>query len=229
MVLERVQKIIAQSGICSRRKAETLIEEGKVSVNGKTAAIGDKADSKKDLIAVNGKPITTEKKAYYMLNKPQGYITTSDDRYGRKKVLDLVPNHPRVFAVGRLDKDSEGILILTNDGAFANRIIHPRYEIIKTYEVVLDKPFNKEDIQKFKNGIKIDRHIVKSNVRIISEKKVEIALHVGLNKVVKRLFKKMNYYVEKLTRKQIGNLKIDIPAGHYRELTEKDRNLLFEK
>lgn len=229
MVSERVQKIIAQSGLCSRRKAEELIQAGKVSVNGKIIKIGDSADSSKDVVKVDGKTIKAEKKAYYMLNKPRGYITTSDDMFGRRKVLDLVPPNPRVFSVGRLDRDCQGLLILTNDGTFADKIMHPRHEIKKTYEALLYEPFKKEDILRFKKGIEIEGHLIKSDVKVISEKKVEISLHVGLHKIVKRLLKEAGYYVDKLNRTKIGKLEVDIPPGRFRKLTEKDMKLIFEK
>ncbi len=229
MVLERVQKIIAQSGMCSRRKAEELIFAGKVIVNNKTIKLGDKADSAKDVIRVDGRQIKIEKKVYYMLNKPRDYITTSDDMYGRKKVIDLVPPYPRVFAVGRLDRDCQGIIILTNDGEFANKIMHPRYQIKKVYEVILHQPFNKKDVTKFKQGVSIDGRIVKSDIKVISTSVVEVSLHVGLHKVVKRLFKETGYYVKKLSRKKIGHLTVNIPVGHYRKLTEKDLDRIFEK
>ncbi|MGE0793655.1 MAG: pseudouridine synthase [Candidatus Woesearchaeota archaeon] len=230
MVEERVQKIIAESGLCSRRKAETLIEEGVVKVNNKTITIGDKADKTKDIITINNKPIKIEKKVYYMLNKPKEYITTSDDLFDRKIVTELVPEKPRVFAIGRLDRDATGLLLLTNDGDFANKIMHPRYEINKTYVVTLkNKPFNKDDLIYFKQGIKIDKTFVKSKVKIIDEYTLEVTLHVGIHKVVKRLFKELGYYVKDLQRSKIGNLKLDIPIRSYRELTEKDKELIFKK
>lgn len=226
--LERVQKIIAESGLCSRRKAEILIEDGRVKVNNKIITIGDKADKSKDIITVDNKKIELEKKVYYMLNKPKNYITTSDDLYDRKKVLDLIPKNPRVFAIGRLDRDATGLLLLTNDGTFANKIMHPRYQTTKTYEVTLDKKFNKDDKFDFENGIFIDKTKIFSKLNILHDNVVEITIHLGLHKIVKRLFKAKEYYVKKLKRTKIGNLNLDINLGEYRELNEKDKKLIFE-
>ncbi len=226
---ERVQKIIAESGLCSRRKAEALIEQGKVFVNDKQISLGDKADSEKDIIKVNNKQIKKERKIYYMLNKPKNYITTSDDLYERKKVTDLLPDQPRVFAVGRLDRDSTGILLLTNDGEFANKIMHPRYEIKKTYVAKLKTKFNKDDFKKFKDGIYIEGQSIKSDAKIINDYTLEITLHVGLHKIVKRLLKEIGYYVDSLQRTKINNLKLDIPLGMYRPLTKQDIDLIFKK
>lgn len=222
MVEERVQKIIANSGYCSRRKAEELIQDGKVMVNNKKITIGDKADADKDNISISGQEIKKEKKVYYMLNKPKDYITTTDDLYDRKKVTDLIPSKQRIYPVGRLDRDAQGILILTNDGDFANKVMHPSNNVSKTYVVLLDRPFKKEDVIKLKKGIRIDKTFVKSKVRILEENKVEITVHVGVHKVVKRLFKSLDYYVKKLKRTKIGDLKLDIPIKSYRELTKED-------
>ncbi|MDD3175120.1 MAG: pseudouridine synthase [Candidatus Nanoarchaeia archaeon] len=226
---ERVQKIIAESGLCSRRKAEALIEQGRVFVNDKQISLGDKADGEKDIIKVNNKQIKKEKKVYYMLNKPKNYITTSDDLYERKKVTDLVPDQPRVFAVGRLDRDSTGILLLTNDGEFANKVMHPRYEIKKTYVATLKTKFNKEDLKKFKDGIYIEGQSIKSDAKIINDNTLEITLHVGLHKIVKRLLKEIGYYVDSLQRTKINNLELDVPLGTYRPLTKADMDLIFKK
>ncbi len=226
---ERVQKIIAQAGICSRRKAEDLIIAGKVSVNNKPITIGDKANPQEDFITISGKPIQVETKVYYMLNKPKNYITTSDDLYNRKIITDLLPQTPRVYAVGRLDRDTTGLLILTNDGDFKNKITHPRYNVNKTYKVSLDKPFNKEDAKTLEEGIYIDKKKVKSKIKIINKTTLEVTVHVGLHKVVKRLLKNLGYYVKNLERIKIGKLKLDVPIGAFRNLTEEDKNLIFSK
>ncbi|MBN1175039.1 rRNA pseudouridine synthase [Candidatus Woesearchaeota archaeon] len=226
---ERVQKIIASSGLCSRRKAEELIEEGHVKVNNVVVSLGDKADSQTDIILVNGKQIKIEEKKYYVLNKPKGYITTSDDMFNRKKVTDLVPRSPRVFSVGRLDRDATGILILTNDGDFAQNIAHPSKEVEKTYIAILDKPFSTFDIKKFKEGIRIEKDIVKAKVILLEKNTVAITLHVGIHKVVKRLFKMSGYYVRTLHRTHIGSLALDLDKGEWRELTEEDKKLIFTK
>lgn len=226
--MERVQKIIAAAGICSRRKAEDLIIEGKVKVNGKTITIGDKANNT-DEVSVNNKIINQEDKKYYLLHKPKGYITTSDDMFGRKKVIDLIPKKPRVYSIGRLDRDATGLLLLTNDGDFANNIMHPSKEISKTYIAKLDKTINKEKLKLIEKGIRIDKQLVKAKTIFIDDRTIAITLHVGINKIVKRLFKALGFYVKKLYRTHIGNFELDIEEGSYRELNKKDKKEIFAK
>lgn len=226
---ERVQKIIAQSGLCSRRKAEELIEQGVVSVNGVTITLGDKADASTDTISVKGQPIEIEEKVYYMLNKPKNYITTSDDMYKRKKIIDLVPKKPRVFAVGRLDRDASGLLILTNDGDFAQRILHPKHEIKRTYIAILKEPFKPKDLKKFKEGVLIENRKVFADVVMLEKNVLAITLHVGIHKIVKRLCKEAGYYVKHLHRTHVGNLAVDVDEGSYRELDKNDMKKIFEK
>jgi len=225
---DRVQKIIAQSGLCSRRKAEELIIDGKVTVNGITITIGDQADFDTDTIKVEGTILEKEKKVYYMLNKPKRYIATNDDMFDRKTVLELVPKKYRVFSVGRLDRDATGFLILTNDGDFANKITHPRYEIEKTYIAVLDKNISKKEKEYIEEGIKIDEQLVKAKIVILDKTTVAISVHVGLNKVVKRIFKAAGFYVQSLHRTHIGNLPLDVELGSFRNLEEDDRKKIFE-
>jgi len=225
---ERVQKLISKAGICSRRKAELLIAEGKVFVNGKKISLGDKADTN-DKIVVDGKKLVLEKQVYYMLNKPKRYITTSDDLFNRKKVLDLLPKKPRVYSIGRLDRDTTGILLFTNDGSFAQKVSHPSNEVSKTYIVILDKPFDENLKQKLEEGIVLDKKSVKSKVILLDKKTIAITLHVGIHKVVKRLMKSLGYYVKQLHRTHIGNLALDIDKGSFRELTEDDLKKIFEK
>ena len=225
---ERVQKLISRAGICSRRKAELLIAEGKVFVNGKKISLGDKADTN-DNIVVDGKKLVLEKQVYYMLNKPKRYITTSDDLFNRKKVLDLLPKKPRVYSIGRLDRDTTGILLFTNDGSFAQKVSHPSNEVSKTYIVILDKPFDENLKQKLEEGIVLDKKLVKSKVILLDKKTIAITLHVGIHKVVKRLMKSLGYYVKQLHRTHIGNLALDIDKGSFRELTEDDLKKIFEK
>ena len=198
-----------------------MIQNNEVTVNNKPITIGDKAEPN-DVIKINGKEIKKEKKLYFMLNKPKDYITTTDDLYNRKKVTDLIPTKERIYPVGRLDRDAQGILILTNDGDFANKIMHPSNNVSKTYEVILDKKIDSKDILQLKKGIKIDKTFVKSKARILEDNKVEITVHVGVHKVVKRLFKILGYYVKKLKRTKIGKLRVDVPIGSFRELDEKD-------
>ena len=224
MVLQRVQKILAHAGIASRRKCEDLIEDGRVSVNNKTITIGDKADPDKDIIKVNGEKIRLERKRYIVLNKPRCYVTTAYDPAGRKTVLDLIDVKERIFPVGRLDLYSAGVLILTNDGDFANKVMHPRYEKTKTYDAVLDSPFTNDDLARLKKGIMIDgRKVVPDSVFVSKNDKkyVTLSIHEGRHKIVKRLLKELGYYVTRLKRTSIGKITLkNLPSGEWRELSK---------
>jgi 23S rRNA pseudouridine2605 synthase len=225
---ERVQKLIARSGFCSRRKAEDYIAEGKVFVNDKKITLGDKAEFS-DKIVVDGKKLVPEKLVYYMLNKPKHYITTSKDLFNRKKVVDLLPSKPRVYSVGRLDRDTTGLLLFTNDGDFAQKVSHPRNNISKTYIATLDRPFSNSDISSFEKGIVLDKRKIVSKVIVLEPKIIAITLHVGIHKVVKRLLKSKGYYVKRLHRTHIGSLALDIDERTFRELSKEDLKLVFQE
>ncbi|MFW5865543.1 MAG: pseudouridine synthase [Nanoarchaeota archaeon] len=228
MALERVQKLIARSGYCSRRKAEELIDQGKVSVNNIPITLGDKADPVADTVYVEGKALTYEKKEYFMLHKPKGYITSMSDAYERKTVTELIETENRVYPVGRLDRDATGMLIMTNDGDFAQQISHPRSEVSKTYVAILTTTFDEDDLEKLKRGFRIDSQNVKADQAImLADNTVAVNIHVGLNKVVKRLFKECGYYVKHLHRTHIGSLALDVLEGEYRPLKEADRKAIF--
>jgi len=214
-MLERIQKTMAQAGIASRRKCEELIKKGLVKVNGKVVTIGDKAGVK-DRIEVNGKLIKKEKMIYILLNKPKNVLCSVGDKFERKTVLDIVRCKEKVFPVGRLDFNSEGLLILTNDGDFANRVIHPRYNIKKRYLVVLDKSLDKTDIGKIKNGVKIEGKIVNVFDLIEEEEYVELSIHEGRKHIIKNLFDTLGYRVVSLKRIAIGRLKLNLKAGEYK-------------
>ncbi|MFT7615898.1 MAG: 23S rRNA pseudouridine2605 synthase [Candidatus Woesearchaeota archaeon] len=226
--LERVQKLLASAGIASRRQSEVIIEEGRVTVNGKTITIGDKATAK-DVVCVDGKPIVIQDKLYIMLNKPPGTITTVSDMYDRETVLDVLPEAligQRIYPIGRLDRDADGLLLLTNDGEFANSIMHPRYEIKKKYRVWLDEPFTQDSLPKqmtLEDGaVRIDAY------KLIDEKILEITLHEGRHKIVKRIFKSMGYRVKRLQRVSIGGLELgNLKTGAYRELSKQKRDSIF--
>jgi 23S rRNA pseudouridine2605 synthase len=225
----RLQKAIAESGLCSRRKAEELIIHGHVRVNGEIAKIGANVDPEKDKILVSGQYLKPERKIYLMLNKPRGFITTAYDPYDRKHVLQLIHEQKRVFPVGRLDRDTTGLLLLTNDGGFANRIMHPRYEVSKTYEATLDRKLEDEDLKAINEGLKIDGRIVKAKARRLGPKRVSITIHTGLNKEVKRIFKKVGYWVEVLKRTEIQGVKLDIKEGKYRHLVDSEVKKLLQE
>lgn len=214
----RLQKYIAQCGYCSRRRAETMIEHGHVRVNGEIATIGMDVDPEKDKILVNGQYLKPEKKIYLMLNKPKGYITTASDPYGRKNVVQLVHESKRVVPVGRLDRGTTGLIFLSNDGDFTNRITHPRYEVKKTYEATLDKRLEDEDLIRMNAGVIIDGKRINAKVRKLAPARASVTIHTGLNKEVKRIFKKFGYWVKDLRRTEINGVKLDVKEGKYRHL-----------
>lgn len=216
---ERIQKILAQAGIASRRKCEQLIAEGKVQVNGKTATLGEKA-SPEDKITVEGKPIILQKKTYIALNKPRGYVTTVSEQHGMKTVMDLVKIKQRVYPVGRLDKHTEGLLLLTNDGEFANKLTHPRYEIEKEYYVELDKPLSQEEIDHLNRGVMIDDRKIRIKDLEIRNKEVLLRIHEGRKHIVRRIFEKLGKEVKRLVRTRIAMLELgDLQRGKWRYLT----------
>ena len=228
--MERLQKVIAASGITSRRKAEELIKDGKVKVNGKVVTeLGTKVNSN-DRIEVNNKIIEKEQKEYYLLNKPRGVITSTSDDKNRKTVIELINTNSRIYPVGRLDYDTTGALLLTNDGDFANIIMHPSNNLEKVYLAKLEGIIKGEQINTLKNGIVLDNKKIKpSRVKLkkvdsnTNKSLVEITIHEGLNHQVKRMFESVGYHVEKLTRKQIGFFDIkDLKSGEYRRLTPKE-------
>ncbi len=213
--MERIQKIMAHSGVASRRKCEDMIEKGLVKLNGKTVKLGDKAD-KGDRITVNGKLLKLEKKTYVIMNKPKGIICSVGDFRGRKSVVDLVKCKERVFPVGRLDMDSEGLIILTNDGDFANDVIHPRNNVKKAYSVLLDKVLDKEDFLRIKSGVEIDGKKVTVFDFRSDRNAVELSIHEGRKHIIKRLFGVLGYKVNELKRIAIGGLKLNLDIGEYR-------------
>jgi 23S rRNA pseudouridine2605 synthase len=219
---ERVQKLITAAGLASRREAEEWIAQGRVQVNGKTIKLGDQA-TVKDEITVNGAPIEFPKKLYFVLHKPKGYVTTRDDKiYKKQTVMELIPVDERIYPVGRLDKDTTGVLLFTNDGDFANRVMHPSYETKKTYIATLETPFDRRHVRTLEEGVRLKEGIVRCSVRVLTPRKIEITLHQGFNHVVKRVMKEVGYWVTDLARVRVGSVKLDIPLGAYRPLTSKE-------
>jgi len=238
---QRIQKIIAQAGICSRREAERLISEGKVRVNGKIAQHGEKA-LPTAAIFVNNKPILKqlERTITLLMNKPKGYVCTNSDPFADKTVFQLLQaefQRIRLFCAGRLDKDSEGLLILTNDGVLANRISHPGSEVTKRYRVVLHRDFNKADIDKLLQGIEYEGSFLKAEKVLPAPdtdkgaaRRLEVHLHHGKKREIRRLFEAHRYFVKKLVRVQIGGLVLkNIPKGGIKVLGQKDIERIFYK
>lgn len=233
--MERLQKVIAEAGIASRRKAEELIVNGKVKVNGKVVTeLGTKVDSK-DEIMVNDKLIVKEEKEYYLLNKPRGVITSTSDDKGRTTVVDLIDTTARIYPVGRLDYDTTGALLLTNDGEFANILTHPKNNIDKVYLAKLNGIIKGEQINKLKDGVMLDDVLVKPSrvklKKVDSTKNtsmVEITVHEGKNHEVKRLFESVGFLVDKLTRERIGMFNLEgLKSGEYRKLTLKEVQIVY--
>lgn len=233
--MERLQKVIAASGITSRRKAEELIKQGKVKVNGKVVTeLGTKVNSSDEII-VEGKILEKEIKEYYLLNKPRGVITSTSDDKGRKIVTDYIETSARIFPVGRLDYDTTGVLLLTNDGDFANIITHPKNNIEKVYLAKLEGIIKKEQIDELKKGIMLDNTLVKATrVKLKKVNKdsnscmVEIIIHEGKNHQVKRMFETVGYHVEKLTRKRLDIFTTEnLTSGEYRKLTPKEVQIVY--
>jgi 23S rRNA pseudouridine2605 synthase len=224
--MERVQKLIAQSGLCSRRKAEELIARGRVLVNSKEIKLGDKANAT-DTILVDGRKIYLEKKLTIMLSKPKNYISAMEDNYYAKTLIRLFHTEERLFHIGRLDKDARGLILLTNDGDLANRIMHPRYQITKTYMVQLNDTFTKEHKAIVEKGIRLKDGFVKAKIFCREKNLVEITLAEGKHKIVKRIFNYLQLRVVDLKRIKIGNLALDVKEGSYRIVTEKDIQKIF--
>ena len=233
--MERLQKVIANSGYCSRRKAEELISSGKVKINGKVVTeLGTKVDTN-DAITVLDKTLSHEEKEYILLNKPRSVVTTTSDDKGRKTVLDLIETNKRLYPVGRLDYDTTGALILTNDGELANLLMHPKNNIEKVYIAKVRGFFDKESSTKLARGVFIDNFkTAPAKVRLKKFDKttdssiVEIIIHEGKNHQVKRMFEAVGFEVLKLKRERIGFLDVvDLKSGEYRYLNLKEVKKLY--
>lgn len=218
---------MAEAGIASRRKCEEIIKQGRVMVNGQVAKLGDSADSK-DRITVDNKPLKQQEKIYIMLNKPIGFVTTVSEQHGMKTVMKLIKLKERLFPVGRLDKNTEGLLLITNDGELANKLTHPKYKVWKKYEIWLSRPF--KHAEKLKKGIVIDRVKVTAKIKSIRGTTVILEIHEGRKHIVRKMFGKLGYNVTKLRRTQIGPLKLGkLGKGTWRYLKKYELRGLFNK
>lgn len=232
--LIRLNKFIADAGICSRREADKIIESGAVSVNGKVVTeLGTKV-KRTDKVMYGDQTLRSEKLQYILLNKPKGYISTSSDPHDRKTVMMLVQNacKERIYPVGRLDRNTTGLLLFTNDGDLAKKLTHPKHGVKKLYHVVLDKPLTKNHLMEIAEGIKLEDGEIKPD-KIAYDKtakdkrEIGIELHSGRNRIVRRIFEHLGYKVEKLDRVMFASLtKKDILRGKWRKLTEKEINML---
>lgn len=227
--------MLASRGVSSRRGAETLIRDGRVSVDGKVITeMGTKVDPRSAVIRVDGKLVRPRALQYVILNKPRGYITTTSDERGRKTVMDLVKTQERLYPVGRLDRDTEGLLLLTNDGEVANRVMHPRYEMTKEYQVLT---FSRPDANAFRQlsrGVVIDdRTVVPDEFRVLKETRegliLKVVVHEGMNRIVRRMMEAAGIPVERLRRVRVGPLTVSgLKSGEWRELTGGEQASLFE-
>ena len=228
--LIRLNRYIANAGVCSRRKADELIEAGVVSVNGEVVtSLGTKVNPATDEVKYNGERLKREKMVYILLNKPKDYITTTDDPQERRTVMHLVEKatNERIYPIGRLDRNTTGLLLLTNDGELADKLSHPRNSITKIYQVELNKNLSQGDFNKIEYGLELEDGVIKpddvSYVQGASKKEIGIQIHSGKNRIVRRIFEHLGYEVVKLDRVIYANLtKKDLPRGRWRHLEEKE-------
>ena len=228
----RIQKVLSDNGILSRRKAEEYIKEGRITVNGRPAQIGHAINASRDVIAIDGKRVylTNKNQKYYiMLNKPRGYVTTMSDDMGRKCVAELCSDAPaKVYPVGRLDKDSEGIILMTNDGQFANMIMHPKYKISKTYRVTVRPDISEEQLIRLATGVMLDDKMTEpAQVHVLTKEEGRVVLQMtiseGRNRQIRRMCEAVGLEVARLKRTSVGPVKLGmLKPGTWRELTQQE-------
>ena len=233
MALERIQKVMAEQGLCSRRAAEQIILEGRVKINGHPARLGDKMDVNRDTMMIDGERIRLVKKQeyhYLMLHKPRGFVTTTSDERGRKTVMDLLADYPvRVFPVGRLDKDSEGLLLLTNDGGFANLMMHPSHGVSKLYRVTVHPRADEGQVVALSKGVTLDDGTTTQPavVNVVVDEPgrtvLEMTIKEGKNRQIRRMCEAVGLEVVRLRRSAMGAVKLGmLQPGQYRELTKSE-------
>ncbi len=233
MALERIQKVMAEQGLCSRRAAEQIILEGRVKLNGHPVRLGDKMHVNRDVLMIDGERIRLVKKQeyhYLMLHKPRGFVTTTSDERGRKTVMDLLADYPvRVFPVGRLDKDSEGLLLLTNDGGFANLMMHPSHGVSKLYQVTVHPRADESQVVALSKGVTLDDGTVTQPavVNVVVDEPgrtvLEMTIKEGKNRQIRRMCEAVGLEVVRLRRSAMGAVKLGmLQPGQYRELTKSE-------
>ena len=232
---ERLQRVLAASGVASRRKAEDLIRSGRVTVDGKVVSeLGTRVNPERARIRVDGKPIRKQPFRYIVMNKPSGFITTTSDERDRRTVMELLPAEPRLFPVGRLDRDTEGLLLFTNDGDVANRVMHPRYGLTKEYLVLTPGKPAEQVMSRVRAGVEIDgKRVVPHEFRIVRETAegvlLSIVIHEGMNRIVRRIMESTGIPVTKLHRVRVGPLSVSgIPRGAHRDLTQGELTSLLQ-
>ena len=232
---ERLQRVLAAAGVASRRKAEELIRSGRVSVDGQIVTqLGTRVDPRRARIQVDGKSVRRQPFRYVVMNKPSGFITTTSDERERQTVMDLLPAELRLNPVGRLDRDTEGLLLFTNDGEVANRVMHPRYELTKEYLVLTPRKPSQHVMRGVRDGVEIDgKPVVPHEFRIVRETAdgvlLSVVVHEGMNRIVRRLMEGAGIEVTKLSRVRVGPLSVaGIPRGGFRELTAGELTSLLQ-
>ncbi|MAJ98509.1 MAG: pseudouridine synthase [Flavobacteriales bacterium] len=233
MTKKRINKFIAEAGVCSRRNAEKYVTSGQIEINGKIIKDLSYVVSNQDIVKLNGIILKSESKKYILLNKPKNFITTMNDEKNRKTVMSLVKNscNERIYPVGRLDKDTTGLLLFTNNGEIAKKLLHPKSNIKKIYHIILNNNLKLNDLNKIKNGIKLNDGIIKvdkvSYVDGLSKNQIGIEIHSGKNRIVRRIFEYLNYKVLKLDRVFFAGLtKNKLKRGTWRPLTQKEIDIL---
>jgi len=235
-VLVRLQKYLAEAGIASRRRSEELIEDGRVSVNGSAIRLlGTKIDPERDSVSIDGKPVVRDRKVYIALNKPAGFLCTSHDTHGRQRAVDLLPRSlPRVYTVGRLDKDTEGLLLLTNDGTFSLRLTHPRYKMTKTYFVEVEGELTRAEIARLLEGVHSDGEMLHAEriFHVRAQRKattLRLVLNEGKKRQIRRMMAVMGHRVTRLVRLAVGPIELgNMGTSQWRYLTHEEVDRLMQ-
>ncbi len=228
----RLNRYLAWCGLASRRKCEALIRAGRVTIDGQIAtSLSTNIDEQKQIVTVDGRRIQPPKKfVYIVMNKPAGYVTTAQDELGRKTVMELLPKQIRVFPVGRLDKNTRGVLLFTNDGVLAFQLLHPRFDVDKIYQAEIDKPISDDHVRQLQTGVQLqDGMTHPCQVKLLTRARtcLQLTLHEGRKRQVRRMLQALGYQVVSLIRTQFASIQIgDLKSGHWRYLTDEEVNAL---